>query len=178
MNELANRYATALYSLKSDSKELEKTQGEVKELMKIIKDNPDFTMLLSTSYYDFKKKSEIIDNTLVGVDDDIKTLIKIVAKNHRSNLLLEIFEEFNSLVNEYRGVVEGLVYSSIPLTDAELSKLNKVIGEVEGRPTDLKNVIDPSLLGGVKVVINDHIYDGSIKHHIDELRKTLLKKED
>ncbi len=178
MNELANRYATALYSLKLDSNKLVETQNEVKELKKIIKDNPDFIMILSSSYYDFKKKSEIIDITLVNVDEDIKNLLKIAVKNHRANLIVEIFEEFNSLVNEYRGIIEGLVYSSMPLKEDELTKLNKAISEVESRPTDLKNIIDPSLIGGVKVVINDHIYDGSIKHHIDEMKKALLHKED
>ena len=42
-------------------------------------------------------------------------------------------------------------------------------------PTELINIIDPSLIGGVKVVINDHIYDGSIKHHIDNMKLSLLK---
>ena len=177
MNELANRYATALYSLKFDSNKLIEAQTEVKELTKIIKDNPDFIMVLSSSYYDLEKKNEIIDKTFKGVDEDIKTLVKIVVKNHRASLLVEIFEEFNSLVNEHRGIIEGLAYSAMPLKEVELKKLNEAISEVENRPTDLKNIVDPSLIGGVKVVINDHIYDGSIKHNIDELRKTLLKKE-
>ena len=40
---------------------------------------------------------------------------------------------------------------------------------------ELKNIIDPSLIGGVKVVIKDRIYDGSIKHHIDMMKQDLLK---
>ena len=98
-----------------------------------------------------------------------------MVKNHRAMYLVEIFEEFNSLVNEYRGVLEGLVYSTVPLTESELDKLNQKISEVEARQTELRNIIDPSLIGGVKVVINDHIYDGSIKHHIENMKLSLLK---
>ena len=67
------------------------------------------------------------------------------------------------------------MYSTEKLSEEQLEKLNNTISEVEKRPTDLKNIIDPLLIGGVKVVINDHIYDGSIKHHLENMKLTLLK---
>ncbi len=175
MKEITSRYAEALFSLKKDSNELEETQKEIKELKKIFLENPDFIIVLSSSYKSLEEKKEIIDNTLKGVDDDIKSLLKIICENHRANYIIEIFENFNSLVNEYRGVKEGLVYSTQKLSESQLGKLNLKISEVEHQPTELKNVIDSSLIGGVKVVINDHIYDGSIKHHLEDMKLSLLK---
>lgn len=175
MKEITSRYAEALFSLKRESSSLEESQLEVKELIKVLKENPDFPMLLSSSYKDFEQKEEIIDKVFKGVDEEIKTLMKIVVKNHRGQYLTEIFLEFNSLVNEYRGVKEGLVYSTEPLSESQLAKLNSVISKKESRPVELKNIIDPTLIGGVKVVINDHIYDGSIKHHIEDMKLALLK---
>ena len=175
MKEITSRYAEALFSLKRESSSLEESQLEVKELIKVLKENPDFSVLLSSSYKDFEQKEEIIDKVFKGVDEEIKTLMKIVVKNHRGQYLTEIFLEFNSLVNEYRGVKEGLVYSTEPLSESQLAKLNSVISKKESRPVELKNIIDPTLIGGVKVVINDHIYDGSIKHHIEDMKLALLK---
>ena len=175
MKEITSRYAEALFSLKRESSSLEESQVEVKELIKVLKENPDFSMLLSSSYKDFEQKEEIIDKVFKGVDEEIKTLMKIVVKNHRGQYLTEIFLEFNSLVNEYRGVKEGLVYSTEPLSESQFAKLNSVISKKESRPVELKNIIDPTLIGGVKVVINDHIYDGSIKHHIEDMKLALLK---
>ena len=175
MKEITSRYAEALFSLKKDAKKLEVAQEEVRALKKIFDENPDFVVVLSSSYKTLEEKIEIIDKTLVGVDEDIKSLIKIVCQNHRASYLDEIFSNFISLVNEYRGVKEGLVYSTQKLSESQLAKLNKKISEVEGQPTDLKNIIDPSLIGGVKVVINDHIYDGSIKHHLEDMKLSLLK---
>ena len=175
MKEITSRYAEALYSLKKDENSLESSQKEIKELIKVLKENPDFLVLLTSSYKEFEEKEQIIDQVFVGVDEEIKTLMKIVVKNHRGQYLVEIFENYNSLVNEYRGVLEGLVYSTEPLSESQLAKLNSAIGEMETRPVELKNIIDPSLIGGVKVVINDHIYDGSIKRHIDDMKIALLK---
>ncbi len=175
MKEITSRYAEALYSLKKDENSLESSQNEIKELIKVLKENPDFLVVLNSSYKEFEEKEQIIDKVFIGVDEEIKTLIKIVVKNHRGQYLTEIFENYNSLVNEYRGVIEGLVYSTEPLSESQLAKLNSAIGKIETRPVELKNIIDPSLIGGVKVVINDHIYDGSIKRHINDMKIALLK---
>ena len=175
MKEITSRYAEALFSLKRDSDQLVDSQKEVKELIKVLKENPDFIVLLTSAYKDFSEKENIIDQVFKGVDKDILTLMKIVTRNHRGQYLVEIFENFNSLVNESRGVLEGLVYSTEPLKEKELMKLNSTISEIEKVDVDLKNVIDPTLIGGVKVVINDHIYDGSIKHHLENLKLTLSK---
>jgi len=175
MKEIASRYAEALYSLKKEANKLESSQLEVKELIKVLKQNPDFLVLLSSSYKEFEEKEAIIDSVFKGVDEDIKTLMKIITKNHRAHYMTEIFLEFNSLVNDYRGVFEGLVYSTEPLSESQLAKLNSAISEIETRPVELKNIIDPTLIGGVKVVINDHIYDGSIKHQLEDMKLALLK---
>ena len=175
MKELTSRYSTALFSLKRDEGTLKESQIEIKELIKVLKENPDFLMLLDSSYKEFSEKETIIDQIFKSLDEEIRNFIKVVVRNHRGKYLLEIFEGFNSLVNEHFGVIEGLVYSTEPLSEAQLDKLNKKISEVELTPTELKNIIDPQLIGGVKVVINDHIYDGSIKHHIENMKLSLLK---
>ena len=145
MKEITSRYAEALYSLKKDENSLESSQKEIKELIKVLKENPDFLVLLTSSYKEFEEKEQIIDKVFIGVDEEIKTLIKIVVKNHRGQYLTEIFENYNSLVNEYRGVLEGLVYSTEPLSESQLAKLNSAIGK------------------------------GSIKRHIDDMKIALLK---
>lgn len=175
MKEITSRYAEALYSLKRDSNSLEKTQEEIRELKKVFIENPDFIVVLDSSYKTIEEKIEIIDKTLIGVDEEIKNLLKVIIQNHRARYIIEIFDGFISLVNEHRGVIEGLVYSTEKLSDEQLEKLNLAISKVEKRPTELRNIIDPNLIGGVKVVINDHIYDGSIKHNIENMKNSLIK---
>ena len=53
--------------------------------------------------------------------------------------------------------------------------IEKKISALEENKVELRNQIDKSLIGGVKVVIGDHIYDDSIKHHLDELKTNLTK---
>ena len=177
MNELTSRYALALFSLKRDENKLLESQLEVKELRKLIKENEEFVSLLASHNLDLESRLSIVEKVFASIDEEIKNFIKIIVENNRAKYLLQIFDDFNSLVNEYRGVKEGLVYSAMPLSDKEIDHISKSISEVEKMPIELKNKVDPTLIGGIKVVINDHVYDGSIKHQIEDMKLTLLKKE-
>ena len=177
MNELTSRYAEGLYLLKKEKNQLEETQEVVREIIKIINDNPTFISLISNRDISNQERLAIIDKVFKSVDEDIVNFFKIIIENNRGRYLLEILKDFNSLVNEFRGVKEGLLYSAFPLKDEEIQKITSSISEIEKCPIELKNIIDPSLIGGVKVAINDKIYDGSLKHHIEQMKLTLLKKE-
>ena len=175
METVSSRYGLALYSLALEENKLNLWQEEVKELSRIFKENTDFIMVLGSSFISLEERIEILEKSLVGVDKEIVALISVVMENNRINLILEIFESFNSYCNQYRGVSEGLIYSTVKLEEKVISQIEEKISKMESSKVELKNIIDPSLIGGVKIVIKDHIYDGSIKHHINMMKQDLLK---
>ncbi len=175
METVSSRYGLALYSLALEENKLSSWQEEVKELSRIFKENTDFIMVLGSSFISLEERIEILEKSLVGVDKEIIALISVVMENNRINLILEIFESFNSYCNQYRGVSEGLIYSTVKLEEKVISQIEEKVSKMENSKVELKNIIDPSLIGGVKIVIKDHIYDGSIKHHIDMMKQDLLK---
>lgn len=176
MNEIASRYGSALFSIAEDRKEVSSLQLEVKELRKVLYENPDFITLLNNSFLSHEEREGIVDKTLSAFDKDIVTLVKVIINNNRARYLIEILDAFNSLCNHARGVEEGLVYSVIPLDEQTLKQLEKKISKLENVEVELTNRIDHNLIGGIKVVISGHIYDGSIKFKLEQMRIDLLKK--
>ena len=73
--------------------------------------------------------------------------------------------------------MEGLIYTAFPIDEKTLNKIKKKISQIEHREVDLIIHIDPSLIGGVKVVINSHVYDGSVKNRIEKMQIDLSRKE-
>ena len=175
MENVSSRYGLALYSLALDNNKVIEWQEEVKELNRVLKENPDFVMILGSNFLPFEERVKILNKSLVGVNENIIALIVVVMENNRTSCLYDILESFNSYCNEYRGVSEGLVYSSDKLEQTVINQIEEKISKIEKRKVELKNIIDPTLIGGVKVVISDHIYDGSIKHHLEMMKKDLLK---
>ena len=175
MESVASRYGLALYSLALEENKIDSWQKDVKTLKSIFEENTDFIMILGSSFLSLEERIEILEKTLVGVDESIVALIDVIMENNRTDLILDIFESFNSYCNQYRGVSEGLIYSTLKLDQTVIDQIEKKISKIENNKVELKNVIDPSLIGGVKIVIKDRIYDGSIKHSIEMMKKDLLK---
>ena len=178
MESVSSRYGLALFSLATDLHKVDDWQQEVKELSSIFQENTDFVMLLGSSFLSMEERGEIIKKTLLGVDENIISLLLVVMENNRMSSIFEIFDSFNSYCNEYKGVSEGLVYSTLHLEKSVIKQIEDKISKIEHKKVELKNVVDPYLIGGVRVVIHDHIYDGSIKHHIEMMKKDLIKKEE
>ena len=177
MLEIAQNYASALLSLAVDDNKVILYQEEVKELRKIIRDNPDFLLLIESRFLSVKEREDNAEKLLSNFSTDVVNFIKIIIKHNRVNYLVDILDAFNSLCNENRDIVEGLIYSAFPLEEATLLKIKKRISEIENHEVDLIPRIDPSLIGGVKVVINSHVYDGSIKNQLEKMQIDLLRKE-
>ena len=177
MLELAQNYAEALLSLAVDDNKVIDYQKEVKELRKIIKDNDDFLLLLDSRFLSVEERMHNAELLLPGFAPDIVNFIKIIVKHNRVSYLKDILDAFNSLCNENQDIVEGLIYSAFPLSEDTLLKIKNKISQIENHEVDLIPKIDPSLIGGVKVVINSHVYDGSIKNQLEKIQIDLLRKE-
>ena len=177
MKELAQNYASALLSIAIDDNKVIDYQKEVKELKKIIRDNEDFILLLDSRFLSIEERMNNAEKILKGFSPDVVNFIKIIIKHNRVSYLEDILEAFNSLCNENQDIVEGLIYSAFPLGEDTLLKIKKKISQIENREVDLIPRIDPSLIGGVKVVINSHVYDGSIKNQLEKMQIDLLRKE-
>ena len=177
MLEIAQNYASALLSIAMDENKVQDYQNEVKELMKIIKDNPDFLMLLDSRFLTVEERKQKVSEILVNFSSDVINFIKIIVEHNRVSYLEDILQAFNTLCNESRDIVEGLIYTAFPLEEKTLQKIKQKISQIENHDVDLIVKIDPSLIGGVKVVINSHVYDGSIKNKIEKMQFDLSRKE-
>ena len=177
MNQIAQTYAEALFSLGLEDKKLSKLQDEGKTLSEIIHDNEDFLLLIDSRFMSREERQDIASKILKDFDEDIVNFVKVLIANNRTNYIKDVLEAFNSLCNEYKGVKEGLIYSAFPLNKETINKIKNKISQIEGMDVELISRIDPSLIGGVKVVINSHVYDGSIKNQLEKMQIDLLGKE-
>ena len=177
MNQIAQTYAEALFSLALDENKLSKLQDQGKALSEIIEDNEDFLLLLSSHFMGREERKDVASKILEDFDLDIVNIVKVIIDNNRVDYLRDVLQAFNSLCNEYRGVKEGLIYSAFPLNKETINKIKIKISKIENMDVELISKIDPTLIGGVKVVINSHVYDGSIKNQLEKMQIDLLGKE-
>jgi F-type H+-transporting ATPase subunit delta len=94
----------------------------------------------------------------------------------RMRYILGICEVFQSLCNDYFGIKVGKVFSPYQLDEKEIHKIENAVSQKENKKIQLRLVIDESLIGGIKVEVDNHVYDDSLANKLETLKNELLRK--
>jgi len=178
MDSVAVRYASALRSLAVEEKRLNDYKVMMKTTLMAFKQNPDLSILLSSAFINISEKRQTIDH-LFG-NSDLKSFVnflKVVVEHKRVHEFSAIGKEFIKLANESLGIEEGVIYSTIVLAEDKITEIEKTISDISHKTVELTNEIDLTLIGGIKVVVHDRIYDGSVSTMIQSLQTELLKRK-
>src|SRR5574344_200204 len=177
MNELYNRYALALLDLAKEENKVVEYRQEVDSLLTVIKQNPEIMKFFGSCYTSEEAKNALIDEKLSKFySKNVINFIKVILKNNRSMYLYKIFKETLFRFDDYLNIEEGKIYSTIPLSKQDMDRIIEVIERNTDKKIVLTNVIDPKLIGGIKVVLKNDIYDASLVTQVDELESRLLRK--
>ncbi len=172
------KYSQALYMLAVENNAVEFYQDEVKTFSKLFSENNKLLSILNNAFLSLKERFQIIDKIFEKSSfTDIKNFIKILVEKHEILNVFSVFKSFNSLCNKRLGVKEGIIYSVENINNATVKKFESVIEKKIGSKIELYNVIDLSLIGGVKILVDDMIFDGSVKHKIVSLKKYLMERK-
>lgn len=176
MSDLGLRYGEALFLIAKDNQAIDLYYEQNKLLIELLEDNPDYLALLNSAFINKDEKHALINKCFKPFDINMRNFIKVIIDNKRARYLLDICYDFNSVCNEYYHIKEGLIYTAMKLDKNIIKKIESSLSKNENSKIELKQIIDPSLIGGIKIVINNHIYDASILSKIDSMKSELLRK--
>ncbi|WP_262174342.1 F0F1 ATP synthase subunit delta [Saccharococcus sp. Marseille-Q5394] len=172
---VAKRYALALFELSQQHGQTGSIQEEMKELKKAFRDNKGLGELLDSPKLSSTKKKEIIANIFKGVNPLVLNALYVLLDAKRLNEVQNVFDEFLTLVDDAAGIAEAKVYSTRPLTEQETNALSATFAKKIGKHSlRIENIIDPSLIGGVRLQIGNQIYDSSLSAKLDKLQRKLI----
>jgi len=109
----------------------------------------------------------------LALDAKIGNLLRTVIDNGRLNVLPEIAAQFKALVNAQSGTSDAVVHSAFPLDGAALDDVVATLEKRFGRKLNARVVVDPELIGGVRVVVGDEVLDTSVKARLEQMRVAL-----
>ncbi len=142
--------------------------------------NRDFALLLKSPIVKSDKKEKILDAIFQGkIDPLTNSFLHIIVRKGRESQLAEIAREF---INQYR-VIKGIsivnVVSAEALSEESLSSIRQKL--VESKLThgniQFNTSVDKNLIGGFVISFEDKLYDASVLHQLDVLRKQFTSKD-
>jgi len=123
------------------------------------------------------RKKIIIETFKGNVDKYLLNFFLLLVEQRHFRYVRLILKEFRKLCNEYYDIHYGIIYSVIPLSDQQIKKIKSKIEKIVNHKLEVVNKLDPSLIGGIKIKVNNQVFDGSIKGQIEQLKGDLLHHE-
>ena len=168
---LAGRYATALFELARDERQLEAVGASLATLRQALRDSDDFRELTTSPLISREQAVKAIQATsdAMRLDPITSNFLGVLAQNRRLGQLGNVIRAFNMLAANHRGETTAEVTSAHPLTDDQVSALKTNLKTRLGRDVAVDLSVDPSILGGLVVKVGSQMIDGSIRTKLNSL---------
>ena len=169
---VARPYAEAVFGIASEEKSFDKWQQMLFAMSEAVRD-PFYLGFLKNSSSP-EDASEGFIKLLKGIlDTSGENFIKLLATNGRFEVLPEIYAEFSRLKEKHDKVLVVELTSARQYAQADLEDLKKKLSEKYNCTVDLRQHLDPSLIGGAVLKIGDKVIDASVKTSLEKLSSTL-----
>ncbi|MEE3303245.1 MAG: F0F1 ATP synthase subunit delta, partial [Candidatus Neomarinimicrobiota bacterium] len=123
-----------------------------------------------------EQKIEVIRSGLKDVCHPILQELLIIEIDENPTILLrDLSYFFDAMAKDELNIVPVTAHVADELSVDEVADLQKTLEESIGKDTELDLKVDPSLLGGIKLRIENTYLDASIKAKMDNLRRDLLQ---
>jgi F-type H+-transporting ATPase subunit delta len=115
----------------------------------------------------------VSDVARVQLPPAAQNFLRTVIDNGRLAALPEIARQFREMKNAQSGSSDGVVHSAFPIAQDQLGRVAQVLEKRFGRKLNLTVQEDPSLIGGIRVVVGDEVLDTSVKARLEQMKVAL-----
>ena len=174
MIQIDKEYAEALFMLASEENAAEEYLACLNSVERAIDANPDYIDILASPAIPLEERLQAIDGAFGNFPEYPLSFLKLLCETGNIRLLKDCITEYKRLYTESSDVVYATVYSAVDLSTAQKDALCRKLEKQYGKQIDPTYLIDPSLLGGLKVEIEGKTYDGSVKRRLQDIKDVII----
>ena len=169
---IARPYAEALF--KASAADLTATSQWLQALAAVAGNTQLLDFAASPKVTDAQVFDVITGVAKVSLSAHGQNFLRTVIVNGRLAALPEIAVQFRALVNAQGGARDAVVYSAYPIDAAALADVGRALEKRFGRKLHLSVQEDPSLIGGIRVVVGDEVLDTSVRARLEQMKTALM----
>ncbi len=168
---IARPYAEALFKVGGVDKP--SVAAEVRILAGIA-GNPQVRQVADNPKVGADRLFDLITSVLKSPVSVLATnLLRTVIDNGRLSALPEIAAQYQALVNASSGVSDATIYSAFDIAPAQLAEVVAALERRFKRKLNASVVVEPDLIGGIRVVVGDEVLDTSVRARLEQMRVAL-----
>ncbi len=173
---VSKTYGEALFELAMEENKAQDWLEEIKTLQAVLAENPDFDKFMKHPGIPKQEKVQVMENIFKSrISDELIGFLEIVITKERYNELQAIFTYFIDKVKEVQKIGVAYVTTAVELTDAQKDSVcAKLLATTVYETMEMHYAVEPSLIGGMVIRINDRVVDSSIRTKLSNLVKHLI----
>ena len=168
---LAGRYASALFDLARDQRQIDAVGRSLDGLGQALLDSKEFSELVASPLVsrDEAGKAFAALAPKLGPDPITTNFLGVLARNGRKGQLRAVIRAFRRLAAEHRGETTAEIVTARPLSDDQIADLKAQLRSRAGREVNVDHTVDPNILGGIVVKLGSQRIDASIRTKLNRL---------
>ncbi len=174
--QVAKKYSRALFELAREKNLIDQAWEQFDSLAGYLKIDDTLLDFMTAPQVNDKKKFGLIEKVFAGrLEKPFYAFLIFLVRKRRVHYLPNIIEAFDQLVREEKKIARAVCISAVPLNEAERRNVIERLQKKTSLKIELREKIDKSIIGGMIIMLQNQIIDGSIRYDLNELRNRLMK---
>lgn len=173
---IPRRYAKALYKFALEHGSTEQVYDEMKTVIESFEQNPGLQKVLSNPFVSGDEKLELL-RTAAGdkVENDYLGFIKLIVEQRRENYALLMALAYRDIYRLENKISRVRITTAAELSADEMGRIRDMVAATfKGRTLEYTTVVNPALIGGFIVDVDDSRMDASLSNELEQLRLNLI----
>jgi ATP synthase F1 delta subunit len=175
VEEIASVYARSLFEAAKENGVLDEVHEQLDQFTDELETNRDLQVYFFSPYFSSAEKKEGIMKVLEGGNEFFVRFLELLAERHRLPVLFRIRKEFDRLWAEENKRLPVTITSAVELDEDTVKDIGRKIEEQTGQQIDLTSVVDPDLLGGLKMQVGNQVFDSTVRGRLEKLRREVAR---
>jgi F-type H+-transporting ATPase subunit delta len=169
----AFEHLAVVAAVRSAGEETERLADELFAVSQAVKQQHELRDALSDPVRDVAAKERLVRDVLGSrfLDATVRLVVQAVTSTYRT--VTAALEEYQKVAARVHGERVATVRVAKALTDDEARRLEQALQRQYDRPVHLNQVVDPGVIGGVRVEIGDDVIDGTVSSRLADARRRL-----
>lgn len=176
---VVNRYTRALVKFVRDNGHGDIVCSEAEHLLKAFRTLPDLRRMVTAAgdvVSDFDKK-KLLQGTLDNrMSADLSRFVSIVNRNGRMDLVEDILRDFVEMYHRSIGIRRAHLTAVSQPSQHMLQQIRALVKSKTGDDVIFEVEVDPELIGGFVLDLDDYLLDTSVKHQLDRIREQFVER--
>lgn len=176
---LATRYAKSLFELALEKGQIETVYNDMLVLQNICNASPEFKRILNSPIIKADKKKSILEAVTNGkVSEMTSRFNNLLVQKGRESEMSDIIVAFIKEYKAYKGIKTLKLTTAVPVSD-EIKKelIEKVQNRTQVKNIELEEVVNPDIIGGFILQVDDMEVDTSVSFYLNQVKKQFFNND-